>query len=837
MFIMKKIIGLFFLLVSVCSYAQQELSWEYFHPIKKEWLAFGKAGSIQEKLMETGKLPNPFFGENEKEFQWVEEHIWKFRSTFYLSDNELSTESLMLNFPNIDTYGEVTINETILGSTSNFFTPYNFEIKDVAKPGNNTVYVTITPPVLYHKSRYESESFHFPAPNDLAQIKAAPLTRKPQFQFGWDWALRMNTIGFSKPVQVISAGANSIQQCVVNTLYQSSNAATLLYVMDTKVPMNGGSISSALFGVHPLIIDSLPSMYFQFDFQLENPKLWWPVGFGEPTLYTDTLRLLNSKGEVLDQLIIDFGVRTAQLVQTPDEWGTSYEFKVNDVPIFCKGANYIPQSVFPAAVKDLEIENMIDQMLAANFNMVRVWGGGDYPGDAFYKTCDKKGLLVWQDLMFACAMYPGDSEFLSNVENELNYQIPRITAHPSVILINGNNEVDVAWKNWGFQLQYSLSDKSQKVIEKAYKDLFHTLVNKLVSTWTTTSYIHTSPLSNWGKDELYNHGSQHYWGVWHGKDPLSNFATKIGRFNAEYGFQSFPEYSTLAKFSGKKDWTLSSSVMKHHQKSYVGNGMIEKQSNLLYGPTDDFEEFVYRSQLTQAYAVSSAINGHRLNAPRCMGTLYWQLNDCWPAPTWSSIDYYGNWKALHYTVRDDYRQVAVLKKTDSKGNVELFLKSDDPKSDLQLFSKSDDPKSNESVVQVVLEVYNLDGLLLSSATQKLAIRYMEQISLGTFKKQNQVVKVLVGNQYERTFLLSQQKSFQGNVKALVTLKLNEIDTINKTAVIEINNDKFLADFWLYSNRQGVRFDKNFIHLLPGKHFFSITFESFPLLEDFNYKFR
>ena len=821
---MKNIIGLFFLFVSVCSFAQQELSWEYFHPIKKEWLAFGNAGSIQEKLMEAGELPNPFFGDNEKEFQWVEEHVWKFRSTFYLSDKELSAESLFLNFPNIDTYGEVTINETILGSTSNFFIPHNFEIKDVAKPGNNTVYVTITPPVLYHKSRYETENFHYPAPNDLAKIKAAPLTRKPQFQFGWDWALRMNTIGFSKPVQVISAGANSIQQCVVNTLYQSSNAATLLYVMDTKVPMNGGAISSALFGMHPLIIDSFPSKHFQFDFQLENPKLWWPVGFGEANLYTDTLRLLNSKGEVLDQLIIDFGVRTAQLVQTPDEWGTSYEFKVNDVPIFCKGANYIPQSVFPAAVKNLEIENMIDQMLAANFNMVRVWGGGEYPGDVFYKTCDKKGLLVWQDLMFACAMYPGDNEFLSNVENELSYQIPRITAHPSVILINGNNEVDVAWKNWGFQLQYSLSDKSQKVIEKAYKDLFHTLANKVVSTWTTTSYIHTSPLSNWGKDELYNHGSQHYWGVWHGKDPMSNFATKIGRFNAEYGFQSFPEYSTLAKFSEKKDWLLTSPVMKHHQKSYVGNGMIEKQSNLLYGPTDDFEELVYRSQLTQAYAVSSAINGHRLDAPRCMGTLYWQLNDCWPAPTWSSIDYYGNWKALHYTVRDDYRQVAVLKKTDLKGNVQLFL-------------KSDDPKSNESAVQVVLEVYNLDGLLLSSSTQKIAIDYMEQISLGIFKKQNQLVKVLVGNQYERTFLLSQQKSFQGNVKALVTIKLNEIDTINKTAIIEINNDKFLADFWLYSKQEGVRFDQNFIHLLPGKHLFTITFESLPLLEDFNYRFR
>lgn len=808
MIFIKNIICLFFLLFSLLSYAQQELTWEFYHPIKKEWLAFGKAGSIQEKLMELGELPDPFFGDNEKLYQWIEEHEWKFRSTFYLSEKELSAESSVLNFPNIDTYGEVAINETFLGRTANFFHPYNFEIKEVAKTGNNTVYVTITPPTLYHKSRYENESFHYPAPNDPAKIKAAPLTRKPQFQFGWDWALRMNTIGFSKPAQLIAASTNFIQHCVVNTLYQSSNTATLLYVLDTKVPMNGGAISSALFGVHPLIIDSLPSKHFQFDFQLENPKLWWPVGFGEANLYTDTLRLLNSKGEVLDQLIIDFGVRTAQLVQTKDEWGTSYEFQVNDVPIFCKGANYIPQSVFPAAVKDLEIENMIDQMIAANFNMVRVWGGGYYPGDVFYKTCDKKGLLVWQDLMFACAMYPGDSEFLNTLETELNYQIPRITAHPSVILINGNNEVDVAWKNWGFQLQYSLSDKSQKVIEKAYTDLFHTLANKVVSTWTSTSYIHTSPLSNWGKDELYNHGSQHYWGVWHGTDPMSNFATKIGRFNAEYGFQSFPEFSTLTSFSDRKDWDLNSKVMKHHQKSYVGNGMILKHATRLFGEPKSFEEFVYFAQLTQAHAVSSAINGHRLDAPRCMGTLYWQLNDCWPAPTWSSIDYYGNWKALHYAVRDDYRQVAILKKTDSNGNVQLFL-------------KSDDPKSNESAVQVVLEVYNLDGVMLSSSTQKLAIDYMEQISLGTFKQQNQIVKVLVGNKYERSFLLSQQKSFQGNANYL--LSIENLDLTQKTGTLRLENTDFMADVWFYSSVLGVHFNNNFEHFLPGVHLIPFIF--------------
>ena len=372
-------------------------------------------------------------------------------------------------------------------------------------------------------------------------------------------------------------------------------------------------------------------------------------------------------------------------------------------------------------------------------------------------------------------------------------------------------------------LKRELNEKNQKVIEKAYDDLFHKLANKVISKWTTTSYIHTSPLSNWGKEEYYNEGSQHYWGVWHGSDPMSDLVKNIGRFNAEYGFQSFPEYSTLTTFSDKKDWSLSSKVMKHHQKSYVGNGMIEKHAKLLYGPTDNFEEFVYRSQLTQAFAISSAIQAHRLDAPRCMGSLYWQLNDCWSAPTWSSIDYFGNWKALHYAVRDDFRPLTVLKKSDAKGNVQLFL-------------KSDDPKSSERATQVNIDVYSLDGKLVSSKLEKLGIAYQEQISLGSFKQQNQVVKVRV-NGYERTFLLSKQKSFQGNVKAYVTIKLNDIDTINKTAVIEINNDKFLADFWLYSMQLGVRFDNNFIQLLPGTHSIKISFETTPDLRDFGFKYR
>jgi beta-mannosidase len=372
---MKTLIVLILLIVSISSFGQQELSWEFYHPLKKEWFSFGKSGSIQEKLMELKELPPAFYSDNEKEFQWIEDHVWQFRSTFYLTEKEANSRNLILHFPNIDTYGEIMLNNQFIGSTDNFFLPYEFEIQKSVICGYNTLLVTITPPVLFHKSRYESEDFHYPAPNDPAKMKVAPLSRKPQYQFGWDWALRMNTIGFSKPISIIPSGFNAIKSCVVNTLYQSSNVATLLYILDTKKPLVDGFISSSLFGKRPLVIDSLKPNHFLVDFQLENPKLWWPVGFGEPNLYLDTLKLLNADGLVLDKYIIEFGVRTAKLVQNKDEWGTSYEFHVNDIPIFCKGANYIPQSVFNAAVKDSAIENMIDQMLAANFNMVRVWGG------------------------------------------------------------------------------------------------------------------------------------------------------------------------------------------------------------------------------------------------------------------------------------------------------------------------------------------------------------------------------------------------------------------------------------------------------------------------------
>jgi beta-mannosidase len=286
--------------------------------------------------------------------------------------------------------------------------------------------------------------------------------------------------------------------------------------------------------------------------------------------------------------------------------------------------------------------------------------------------------MVWQDLMFACAMYPANKDFLDLVGKELDEHLPRISSHPSVILINGNNEVDVAWKYWGFQKKYAISNQRQKEIEKVYDLLFKYFIAKKVEDYCWLPYTPTSPLGHWINKEDFPHGTQHYWGVWHGSDPIEDFSRKFGRFNAEYGFQSFPERKTLLTFSDSTQWNLSNPIMQHHQKSYVGNGMIKKHSDRLFGVASNFEEFVYFSQLTQAKGVGMAISSHRLNAPICMGTIYWQLNDCWPGPTWSSIDFFGNWKALQYTIRKDYEDVAMLRKESEAGNFDYFLISDVP---------------------------------------------------------------------------------------------------------------------------------------------------------------
>ncbi len=827
---MKNLLVLISFMTTATAFSQDVITWQLFHPIKKTWLEAGTHHSVQQVLIETGELPDPFVEENEALFQWIEKYDWEFQANVSINQSQLNQEFIEIEFPGIDTYASVYLNGKLIIQAENAFHPYRFQIKDLVQLGDNNVRVVFTSPVNYHRQAFKDRGTKLPAPNDVGEIAVSSMSRKAQYQFGWDWAPRINTMGFLKPVQIHAYNHNRVLLAKVETKsLEDKEAKVQLSMQFTVQKQEKVTVKSELFGEFENVV--IKNGRLEIPTILKNPKLWWPRGQGEQHLYTDNWLVSDDSGNIIAETSVRFGIKTSKIIQEEDQWGTSFLFEINGVPIFCKGANYIPQDVFTNRISDESIREMVEQMRISNFNMVRVWGGGFYQEDAFYSACDEAGIMVWQDLMFACAMYPGDVKFLKNVENELNHQIPRISAHPSVVLFNGNNEVEIAWKYWGFQIKYLISPKMQKEMEKDYDKLFKDLAPETIQQWTAIPYMHTSPLSHWGKDEFYRHGTQHYWGVWHGSDPIEDFGTKSGRFNAEYGFQSFPEYSTLLKFSTKKDWSLTSSVMKNHQKSYVGNGMIQKQSDILYGKSKSFEEFVYLSQLTQSKAVSIAISSHRLDYPRCMGTLYWQLNDCWPASSWSSIDYYGNWKALQYQVKDDFEDVAVLAKTETIGNEYYYL-------------KSDQPTNFETILKY--EIFDLKGKKIFSKTENIYIHgnWQQEICnecrTEEFMNQNYIIQFTwqnaAGAELSRSFSHVPKERVLA-VKNDVQLSLEDINASEKTAVILINNKHTLLDFWVYSSKLGVRFDRNFLQLLPGEHRIAITFEELPQMEDFDFKNR
>lgn len=815
---MKRLLcSLLLFLTALQSYAQLTLDWEMYHPVQQTWLSFGKAGTVQEFLWHKGELPDPFDGENETKYQWIEDHTWQFRSKFFLSETFYNAEELILDIPNLDTYAQIYLNGKLLAKTDNFFVHHRMTIavKELVC-GYNTIEISIDPPISYHSQTEQYKAFAYPSPNDVGAVKVASLTRKPQYHFGWDWAPRIATMGFAYPITIAVAPQLRLDHLLVNTLDIKANQATISLNFRIQKGQENLVCKSTYFSAIQIDLQN----EIQIEQTITNAALWWPKGQGAQHLYSDTLRFYDASGSLVLEHPFTFGIRKTELIQAQDEWGTSFVFQVNGRKIFAKGANLIPPGIFAGPALDSAYVALVLQMQQANFNIVRIWGGGMYAPDAFMEACDRAGIMVWHDFMFACAMYPGDTAFIQNVTSEIKQHIPRLAAHPSLVYFNGNNEVEVAWKNWGFQLQYHLGEKEQKIIEDAYQKVFLELLPTQVQAFTNIPYVHTSPLSNWGNDEYFNHGTMHYWGVWHGKDPLHDFANKIGRFNAEYGFQSFPEPSTINRFAPLSEQSLHSAVMKNHQKSYVGNGMIEKHAKIYYGKAKDFQTFIYYSQLTQRKAVSIAIAGHRADAPRCMGTIFWQLNDCWPAPTWSSLDDHNNWKALHYAVKEDYRSIAVLEQIKDDTHY-LVLTSDLPE---------------DTLVTVQLDFYDLDGKLVNTQRRTYPLRNNTmQVLIALNAEKQGFIKVTLDEHYERLFTFIEKRKVP-EVQATMKIQLTDPDL--KKAVVQIDTKQPLVDFWLFSKNQELHFEHNFETLLPGKHTLEFTYQDhLPTLAELSYLLR
>ena len=610
-------------------------------------------GTIHTDLYRNDRIPDPFFGNNEHQLTSIEHQTCVYETTIDLPKEVMNSKRINLIFEGLDTYADIYVNNKRVRRTDNMFRSWTVSLNGKLHPGDNHVKVVFHP--AKHVVAEKAKELPYFLPSGEANF-----ARKAQYHFGWDWGPRFPTVGIWKPVYIEYYDVGKIDNIQLQQQELSKDKAVVQanftidllepgkYMMHAFVHETGQSKNTELGGC--------PND-FSFDVEIENPKRWNCNGYGNPNLYTIDFSLYQDN-QLIDQRTELIGLRTAELVQTSDSLGSSFYFSLNDTPVYAKGANMIPLDVFLPRVKKEEYEQLIDRALDANFNMLRVWGGGVYQDDYFYDLCDEKGIMVWQDFMFACALYPGDSSFMSTVRYEVEEQVKRLRNHPSIVLWCGNNEVDEAWHNWGWQKQHNYSKEDSLKIYADYQRLFLDLIPSVLEREDPSrSYHPSSPTYGWGRAESYVSGDQHYWGVWWGKEPFERYREKVGRFASEFGFQSFPSPHHFKEFVGAGNNDLTSAAWKNHQKHPVGFETIDEYMAHDYPVPKNLDDYAYVSQLVQARGMQIAIEAQRTRQPYCMGSLYWQFNDCWPVLSWSSVDYFGVPKASHYAVKRAFEPV------------------------------------------------------------------------------------------------------------------------------------------------------------------------------------
>ena len=647
-------------------------NWGFKEVDSRDWLPASVPGTIHTDLMANGLIEDPFYRLNERKVQWVDKKDWVYQCSFEISPEEFERQHHELRFEGLDTYASVYVNDIRVLQSNNMHRTYTVDIKEHLLKGTNTLRILLESPIKKGVELYDALDYTIPvSANDQAETgevtggkRVNVFTRKAAYHYGWDWGPRLVTSGIWRPVTLVSWDDFRITDMVLNQELNGDVARILAHLEIESSIENANALLQLKLDDDVIASTkvrlSKGKQDFNIPIKIDRPELWWPNGLGKQHLYYIQVKL--QRKEVISTVNQFIGIREIELIADSALSQPNFYFKVNGKPTFAKGVNYIPQDIFLPRVSHKDYERILQAAADANMNMIRVWGGGVYEDDRFYELCDSLGLMVWQDFMFACAMYPGDAEFLENVKQEAIDNVKRLQKHPSMALWCGNNEVLAAWKRWGWE-QTAINEQSPEIANKIwrhYDTLFHNILPEVVSEYHRgIDYWASSPSASEGLPEEYTHGDTHYWGVWWGKEPFDNFNTKISSFMSEYGFQSFPIYESFEKFAEKRDRDMYSEVMKAHQRSSIGNATIEEYMKRSQRKPIGFEELLYMSQLLQADGIQSGIEAHRRNKDRCYGSLYWQLNDCWPGASWSSIDYYGKWKALHYKVKEAFAPVIV----------------------------------------------------------------------------------------------------------------------------------------------------------------------------------
>ncbi len=606
-------------------------------------------------LRENAVLDDPFYGTNEKKLQWLEKQNWLFEKHFNVDLEVLKNEKIELILRGVDTYADVYVNDVLILKADNMFRTWQADIKTALKENDNVLKIAFTSPVNIEKIKAAQSPVDYPDVYNTTRN----YTRKAQFHYGWDWGPRFVSCGLQKAELLVWSKAKMrdvfIKQVKVtpdSAILQGQISIQSTQKVDAKLRL---SVNGTTFYQNAALTEG--DNVVNIDAHILNPKLWWSHDLGTPFLYDVDVQLSFEDG-FSEQIKKNIGIRTVELVTEKDEKGAAFYFKLNGKRLFAKGANYIPQHIFQEKVKRADNLKTIESAVSANMNMLRVWGGGIYETDDFYQICDEKGILIWQDFMYACAMYPGDKAFLDNAKAEAIEQVKRLRNHPSIALWCGNNEINEAWHNWGWQPRFNPDQK--EIIWTAYQALFNKILPDAVSQYTDkTSYWESSPSLGRYNNKSYTEGDSHDWFVWHDEKPFEHYEQRVPRFMSEYGFQSFPEWQTIETFTLPEERELTSEVMLLHQKHPKGNQLIKKYMEWDYQTPKSFKDFVYVSQLLQAHGIGKAIEANRRAKPYCMGTLYWQLNDVWQVASWSSIDNFGRWKALQYKAQEVFQNVLI----------------------------------------------------------------------------------------------------------------------------------------------------------------------------------
>ncbi len=645
-------------------------------------------GETHSALAAAGKIPDPYQGTNELALQWIGREDWAYERSFEADARLLAHERIQLTFDCLDTLADVFLNGKKVGSADNMFVRWTFDAKRFLKRGTNTLRVKLGS--AENAAVAAAKKLPYPVPHSKYPVQSPNhnLVRKVQCHAGWDWGPCLMVAGIEGPV-TLDAWSDARITYVYDEQSHRAGRCKVRVIVECEAVHPGERELTVRVG-DAFTVKKVRllagSNRVAADVVVEKPELWWPNGYGSPHLYDLAAEL---GGHSVSRQI---GLRTLQLVNKEDRTGLSMAFRVNGVDIFCKGANWIPPDALPQRESRQKLEHLVDSTRRANMNMLRVWGGGRYETEEFYSLCDANGILIWHDMMFSCSLYPATAGFLASVEREIRHQVKRLRHHPCIALWCGNNE-DVGALTW-----FPESKKNRDRYLVDYDRLNEGVIGRVVDEFDPTrTFWPSSPSAgrgdysdNWHDDRR---GDMHYWSVWHEGKPFSAYHEVTPRFCSEFGYQSFPSLRTIRSYAEEEDLNATSPVMEHHQRHPRGNSAITEMFTRYFRVPEGFECFVYLSQVQQAIAIKTAVEYWRSLRPACMGTLFWQLNDNWPVASWSSIEYNGAWKLLHYAARRFFDPL-LLCAWQKDGKVELSLVNDLPR---------------ESRCKATLRVVNLEG--------------------------------------------------------------------------------------------------------------------------------